>query len=406
MKYFLLQCKRLLKTLPFVIIVATVLLAILLAVFSEFSKVVKQEQESRFKIGVVGETTGRFFNLGITALKTLDTSRFSIDIELTDTETAKKQLLAGEISAYVVIPKNFVKAAQYGKILPISYYTTASTVDISAIMRDEITDVIASFLKESQKGVFGTEIMLNENGYQSISLEETNEINIQYIDFIIDRTKMYKTYIIGVSGGLDIVTYLLIGLSVVLVCVSVIPLACRFVRRDNATLKMFRSAGRCSFYTVICEYGALLCVFTVCFAVLSGLCIAARQFSDLAQNISSNIELTDYLFSMFPALILISAIAFAVFELFGNIISAVTGYFFTSMALCYISGCMYPLYALPKALRNAAAFTPTGALRIYLTDVVTGDSTEVSFFVIFTYTVLFLLLAVIIRRIKLNRGEG
>ena len=118
------------------LLVSVLLLSIMLAVLTQFSAFFKSEQESKFKIAVVGNTHSRFFNLGIAALKTLDASRFSIDIELTEESKAKKQLLRGEISAYVVIPEKFIKYARRGKIIPVTYYTTASTIDISGLMRD------------------------------------------------------------------------------------------------------------------------------------------------------------------------------------------------------------------------------------------------------------------------------
>ena len=168
MKYFLLQTKKLLRALPVILVVSFLLLSIMLAVLSQFSAFFKSEQESRFKIAVAGKPESRFFSLGMAALKTLDSSRFSIDIEFSSEEKAKKQLLGGEISAYLVIPDNFIKSMRKGKIVPVTYYTTASTIDISGLMRDEITNVISAILKETQKGVFGEERLLIENGYETL----------------------------------------------------------------------------------------------------------------------------------------------------------------------------------------------------------------------------------------------
>lgn len=406
MKYFWLQIKKLIRILPFSLIIASLLLVMALTVFSQFSSFVKSENESRFKIAVVGQTNSRFFNIGMSALKTLDTSRLSIDIELTDEQTAKEHLLTGQISAYVVIPKGFIKAAQYGKIIPISYYTTASTVDISAIMRDEITDVVSVLLKESQKGVFGEELLLSENGYKEIAVKEINELNIEYIDFIVNRTKMYKTDITGVSYGLDLIKHLFIGYTVIFLCVSVIPVICLTVRRDNSILKMLCAKGNGVVFSALLEFAAVLLVFLSTLLLLILGLFSAKHFLNLSADLYLGIDPGRIIIFALPVAVMVCAFAFLIFESAGNIISAVTGYFFSSIAFCYISGCMYPLYSLPAVLQKISAFTPTGAARAYISLSVTGNNSVAALITVFAYIFLFLSTAVLIRKHKLTGGEG
>lgn len=405
MKYFYLQIKKLLKILPFTVIVSTVLLFLAITVFSQFSYALKSEDNARFKIAVVGNTKSRFFNIGIAALKTLDSSRFAVDIELADEETAREELIRGDISAYVVVPKGFVKAAQYGKIIPISYYTTSSTIDVSALMRDEITKVVSVFLKESQKGVFGEEKLLSENGYKDIAIDEINDLNIKYIDFIIDRTKMYKTEITGVSYGLDLINHLFIGYFVIFLCVSVIPVCCLHIRRDNSMLKVIKSSGGGIVYTVFYEFAATLLIFiTSLLAVLAILFTLIRLGALTLPDIGINMR--QFIISALPVALTVCAFAFFIFEVSGNIISAVTGFFFASMFLCYITGCMYPLYSLPPLFQKIAAFMPSGAARAYISKSVLGQNAETALFTLLLYSLLFITACVIIRNSKILKGEA
>ena len=405
MKYFSLQIKKLLKILPFTVIVSSILLFIAVTVFSQFSYTVKNEADARFKVAVAGNTKSRFFNIGVAALKTLDSSRFSVDIEITDEKTARKELLNGDISAYVVVPKGFVKAAEYGKIIPISYYTTASTVDVSALMRDEITKVVSIFLKESQKGVFGEEALLNDNDYSDIAVAEINDLNIKYIDFIIDRTKMYKTEITGVSYGLDLINHLFIGYFVIFLLVSVIPVFCLQIRRDNSMLKVIKSSGGSLVSTVFSEFAAALCVFIASLAVVLALIFALIRFNVLTLP-DTGINMTDFILSALPVAITVCAFAFLIFEVSGNIISAVTGFFFISMALCYVTGCMYPIYSLPPLFQKIAAFTPTGAARAYIARNVTGQSSSLALFTLALYCAVFIIASAVIRNRGIIRGEA
>ena len=244
MKYAWLQLKKLSRMLPFTLIMAILFLMIASVVLSTASDLASNEQTARFKLDVVGESDSRFFKTGLTALQALDSSNISIDMELVDEETARNDLLAGRVSAYVVIPEGFMEATGRGEIMPIAYFTTASTVDVSALMRDEFTTAIATVLKYSQKAVFGEERLLEENGYRSIVLREINELDLTYITFIMGRDKMYQTEITGVSHGLNGIQHLFLGMLIILMCIVMIPLGCLHMRRDNSMLKMIASSGK------------------------------------------------------------------------------------------------------------------------------------------------------------------
>jgi len=406
MKYAFLQWKKLSRVLPFTLVIAAALMLIASVVFSTAADFASSEQAARFKVDVVGESDSRFFKTGLTALQTLDSTNISIDLSLTDEPTAKSDLLAGRVSAYIVFPEGFVKASSRGEILPIAYYTTASTVDVSALMRDEITTAISTVLKYSQKAVFGEQVLLNENGYRSIAVREINELDLIYIDFILDRDNLYQTEITGVSHGLNTVQHLFLGVLIVLLCVAIIPLACLHARQDNSLLKMIAASGKGAAHTTLAEYGAMLAVFLSALLLLVLCGIGVSSVTDLSGFWRLGIDLRAAATALFPIAVMVVAFAFFVFELTGNLISAVTGYFFCTLALCYISGCMYPLNALPRSLQTLAGYTPTGVAREFLFLSVTGGKTATALLGLALYTVLFLLLSVLVRRRRLTRGEG
>ena len=84
MKYVWLHYKKLIRILPFTLVVAILFLLIASVVFSSAADFVSSEQMAKFKLDVVGESDSRFFKTGLTALKALDSSNISIDMELTD----------------------------------------------------------------------------------------------------------------------------------------------------------------------------------------------------------------------------------------------------------------------------------------------------------------------------------
>ena len=122
-KYFYLQIKRLLKILPSLLI-AWIVLAMALGVFlgGMIENDKNDVKNQKFKISVVGSAEDNYLSMGITALETLDSTRFAVEIEQTDEKTARKNLESGKTAAYVVIPEGFSEAAYRGEIMKIKYY--------------------------------------------------------------------------------------------------------------------------------------------------------------------------------------------------------------------------------------------------------------------------------------------
>ena len=183
-----------------------------------------------------------------------------------------------------------------------------------------------------------------------------------------------------------------------------IPLLCLLVRRDNSLVRLLSANGIGPARSALCEYLAMLLVFLSALFLVAAACYGANKLYGLAELLDVGIDLAAYARALIPVSIMICAFAFAASELSGNLLSAVTGYFFFSMGLCYISGCMYPLYALPKPLQDAAAFTPTGAARAFVALSVTGADALVPALTLCLYVILFLGVAVLARKIKLSKG--
>ena len=76
-----------------------------------------------------------------------------------------------------------------------------------------------------------------------------------------------------------------------------------------------------------------------------------------------------------PVVFLATVVGFFICSLARDVISAVCLQFLVVIAMCFVSGCLYPAYFLPMMLRNLAAWLPTGLCRVYLTGCVTGADT-------------------------------
>jgi len=68
----------------------------------------------------------------------------------------------------------------------------------------------------------------------------------------------------------------------------------------------------------------------------------------------------------------VTCLSFMLYALAGDLIGGVLLQFFVTAALCFVSGCMYPVYFFPVAVQKVAAWLPYGAARRFLATYFTG----------------------------------
>ena len=107
-----------------------------------------------------------------------------------------------------------------------------------------------------------------------------------------------------------------------------------------------------------------------------------------------------------PVILLIASISLLIFELTDNLISGVLYHFFLTMSLCYISGCLYPIFAFPEIVQKISVFLPTGVARDVLGGALVGTQSILSLSLIPVYSLLFYFLTVLVRNRKLTKARG
>jgi ABC-type uncharacterized transport system permease subunit len=79
--------------------------------------------------------------------------------------------------------------------------------------------------------------------------------------------------------------------------------------------------------------------------------------------------------------------------------------FFGTLALCFVSGCMYPVYFFPVALQKLSAYLPTGLARTQLSGCLTGKTEFLPGLLLTLYGIVFLALSVLLTRKRLKGGH-
>lgn len=405
-RYFKVQIKRLKRLFPFILAVTVILFSGLMMVFSGIVQIFDENEDNKiFQIGIAGDTDNDYFKFGIIALETFDSSRFSIKIVEMEEAEAEKALGRGDISAYVVMPDGFVSAALRGDVMPIKYVTTSGAVGMTSIFKEEITLSIQQLFASSVKGVFGLENALDNNGYDYLSYNYINKLNIKYIDLIVDRAGIYTVKELGINAGANIAQYLFCGITVLFLLLIGLPYATVFIKKDRSLNKLLAAENVSLFKQIICEWGAYFLSVTLIVAIVLSVltvimgAVKGGEYSEILNK--QNIILL--FLKILPVIALTTAFNVFLFEIANDIVSGVLLQFFATLSLCYVTGCMYPIYAFPKVVQRISPFLPTGIARGYLIGCITEETSVTNLLGVIVYFVLFFGAAVTVKQYKTVR---
>lgn len=389
-RYCLLQCKRIARFLPGVLLALLVLLGGLLSIFSIATRQNGQsEEDKKIPIAMVGSTQDTLMQMGLAALKAFDSTQFSMEIIQMSEDQARRALEVGDIGAYVVVPDNFVDEAMYGNILPLKFVSTVGAASVVSVFKEEVTDVVTLLLLESQRGVFGMQSAMDAEDLSDQG-KHMEILSIEYVEYILVRDRMYQVEELGISDALGLEDYLLCGLMVLFLMMACLPFAPLMIRRDLALDRMIASRGRSSLGQALCD---LLVYCGAMVAVTLPVILIARF---LAPTLVKQMQLLPAL----PVVLLVCSLSFLLYTLSSDLIGGVLMQFFVSVALCFVSGCMYPVHFFPVEIQKLAQWLPTGAARSQLASCLSGSASALP--TVLGYTLIFAVGAVTVRlhRIK------
>ena len=370
------QIKRALRYLPFILLISLVLcLSLSLALFTLVNDDKNDVSNQKVKVALVGDFADSYFEFGVSAIQSLDSSRFAIEIlDLTE-EEAKAALKAREIAGYVIIPEGYIIDAVTGEVGRLAFVTNQNGIDMFTLFKEEVLDLIACMVVESQNGVYAmSDIIVEYQVEKENRYDHITSLSTEYVGLIFNRSNSIKTEIIGISDNLSFGGYMFSGLSILLIMLCSIAASPLFARRDTALPKLLcanrygailQTLGEfISYFLTMTAGSLLLLVFMTLFA---GKAHLIPELSSL-----SALELVLLPIKLIPALIAIFSLQFLLYELSDSVASGVLLQFLTAIGLAYISGCLYPISFFPEAIQSIAAFTPSGIARTYFSALISG----------------------------------
>jgi len=392
-KYFYLQAKLTARYLPFVLAVSLALALgmgiVMTGVMSFFEN---DGSRKDFAVAVTGDTDNLYLQWGISALQTIQEENFSVQIMEMERSQAHMALEKGQIHAYVMIPDGFMENALQGDVEPITYVTSAGMEGVSALLKREITKLVTNIVVYSQKGTYGLLDALTEHGVTDDAYTHMSVLCLEYTDLILHRDAVSNVTELGVSDGLTLLEYYTCAGLVILLSLMGIPFASLYIKQDYTLSRLLASQGISHGKQLLCEYGGhLLGMLAVGLVLLFGV---------------GSVEVWEAVgVKVFTVIIMLAAMNLLIFNLSGNVISGLLLHFAGTVALCYVSGCIYPATAFPVSVQNVAAWLPTGIARQYLAAGFTSAPAWGVLAALLAYSAAFFGLALLVRYYKAARIE-
>ena len=340
-----------------------------------------REENRVFPVAIAGQTDNLFFQLGLQVLEAFDSSRFSLEIRTLSESDAHAALSRGEISAYAVIPEGFMEAALSGNILPIRFVTSPGASTMVSVFKDEVSRMISQVLVQSQKGVYGMADALKSNGISVGGHMDT--LALTYVEYILLRDQVYTLRELGIGDRLPLREYLLCGLSILFLFLSCLAFGPKLLRPDPALGQLLKSRGKSLQGQLFYDFGA----YVLMLLPIGLLPVAGGRYLGL------------FLFrwQVIPAVLsvvlLCGSMSFCLYRCCANILSGTLLQFFVTVAMCFLCGCMYPVFFFPEALQRLGAWLPAGLARSLLAGCITGEISSVTWLSAWGYSGLFLALS-------------
>ena len=395
--YFRLYLKKASKSFVAVAL-CVILLACVLALTAYVMVDTDQNNVSRQKIrvGIAGDTQGTHLGIGFETIAQADDISFSVDFVNMTEEEAEKALAELEISAYVLVPDNYVSSLVKGEDAVLTFVMTKSSADISAILMSEVAQVLSPLVTESESGIYA----MMDYGYDNDAdgmVDKIDRLNLKYITEILDRSSAFSLRTLGIDS-LSTAEYYVCGIITFFLLIFSVACCPLFADKHLPLGRLLLSKGTKTWQMILCEYISYLLVVWLSVALLSfgggAVCLQIDMGID-----------PEWVFrlplSLFPCILMVSSLQFALYELTSGIISGVLAQFALSAALGYISGCFYPYYMFPQSIQRIASVLPSGITFEFLRENIALRENNV-LGVCLIYTAIFLVVSVVARKKRLS----
>ncbi len=407
--YFKANLKRNIRLLPSILL-PVLAIGLIFAVIGSAAvySVLNSESRAKVKLGLVGKTEGTYLGFGIDSVQKYDTSKYELTFLRLDEETAKSKLKKREISAYLVVPDRFVSDLVEGKNPQITYVSNKTENNFSSEIIKEVAAVISSTVSPAEAGIYSMHKIADDNGFSKSEIRKADtELSLDYISFVLNRNKIFAPEFLGVSDGLPGETYYFC--AVIFFFMLIWGIFCTGILKTKTIsyIGYIKSRGIGITRQITGEYFAFSVVSATVLVVIS--VITGSVFEHIPLNLPGfdRIGVSSALlfsFKILPALFMITAFEFLLYELVESSCAVIIGQFVCAIVLAYMAGCFYPINFFPVSYQKIVPFLPFGAAFSYIRQAFAKNISLSGFVAVTAYGLAFVIISVFARKARTERS--
>lgn len=392
-----LNIKRTFRALPQLIFGATALIFLVSAVafcgnkflYGALSEV---SPDKKFPVGVIMEDDSNLANTVADALLNMKAVNENLDIKFIQKDSAIDMLKSSEIIAAIHIPEDTAHDIVTGKNTPITIIFPEDS-GFEAVIIKELADSVTTMLGSAQAGIYSIYDFYNENEAADKIDDALLRMNLKYINIAATGNKMFDKTVVTASGSIPLMTYYICGALVLFILLFGINCFNGRLSLSSYNSKRLSQSG-----TPLIAQG-LSSYISTALGQLTAIAIVATPAVFIMKMFNLKLEgpARIGMILTIPIFIMISS---SFVYLISSITEHVTGQvmitFFSTIVMCFISGCFIPTAMLPDILKIVSKFMPAYYMINFSSSFLSGSFDGISLLICLGFAIILFLLGLLI----------
>ena len=183
--YLQMECKRTLKSIPYVLTGAIVLVLLAGAIAFSAGKLLYGDRAlGRIKVGVVMPEDDALAGMAMRMVSSLDSVKSLCDFTYVEAAQGRRQLKDGELLALLEIPDGLVEGIMDGSNVPVTV-VLPDNAGLEAAVFKELTEAGSSLLKTAQAGIYAADDYLNAYGMTVFIAQAERDLNEVFLRYAL-----------------------------------------------------------------------------------------------------------------------------------------------------------------------------------------------------------------------------
>ena len=359
--YFQMEIKRMLRSLPGIILGSLLLILLLAGTFWLCQESTRNPaQKKNISVGIVAREGEPFIDWMIDAVSQMKNTKYACRFKRLTEKEATRQMSQGKLNVIFLIPRNYVASIIRGENKHVTIrFSQGQTTIVSFLLR-ELCTAASSFILNSEAGIYTMQDYYRERRLPRASKDELT-LNIAYIKEIARLERGVKLEEVKIPASYPQAARFLVSGITLFFFLWGIAYGNLLTSQNHAFQQKLRLFSLGYPLQVILRNLAFLLVNALGFAILllPAYLLCRWQGIALPDLLPTRPEFL-WLFgaSLLPILWMAASFIQWVYEAAEDRLGGAVFLFLSTLLLAFMSGCFYPLDYLPLFIQRLARALP------------------------------------------------